>query len=463
MFLFSCGLRRTAILSPLSRSFALQLSPSRLNLMANFSSYQENELLIDSDENGINYAANALSQGELIAFPTETVYGLGANALSERAVLSIFEAKGRPLTDPLIVHVPDLTSALQLISTDSETESIFKLLGNQFWPGPLTIIARAAPCIPSVITANTGFVGIRIPAHPLALAFLRQSKLPIAAPSANKFGHVSPTRAQHVLDDLGGKGVRVLNGDTPAYERYTCQHGIESTILKIDVSNSKIFILRQGAISQPEIEDLLRSTAVDASSQWSVEALHRAVSHPSLTPLQPLSSESDQQGEVAPGQLLTHYAPYVPCTVINSIDAASPHNSFPPKPSDDLLSRYMKQSLQISSAQFLSQIVLIDFSGQFASLSSLCLAYRDLSPSGNTSEAAKELFNSLRWAENQTNATRVLLAPISFQVQPSTNCPISSIGPSVNQKYDPSLGLADRIFRAASGVAVDIVISEGEE
>jgi L-threonylcarbamoyladenylate synthase len=465
MFLVSCGFRRTVNLSPLIHPFALRLFSSRLNLMTDFSSYQENDLLIDSNENGIIYAANAVSQGELIAFPTETVYGLGANALNQNAVLSIFEAKGRPLTDPLIVHVPDLTSALQLISTDADTESLFKLLGTQFWPGPLTIIARASHCIPSIVTANTGFVGIRIPAHPLALAFLRKANLPIAAPSANRFGHVSPTRAQHVLDDLGGKGVRVLDGDTPDYERYTCQHGIESTILKIDALNSKIYILRQGAINQPQIEDLLRSSDHEISSSWSVEAIHRAVSHPTPS-LEPLGEA--QQGEVAPGQLLTHYAPYVPCTVIHSLEVPSSLcSSSPRRPSDELLSNYLKLSIRISSTQLLHGTVLIDFSGQYSSLSSLCLAYHDLSPSGNTIEAAKELFHSLRWAENQTNATRVLLAPISSQPQASIDHSLSSPVPadlrSINQKYDPSLGLADRIFRAASGVAVDLVISEGEE
>jgi L-threonylcarbamoyladenylate synthase len=470
MFLVSCGLRQTPFFFP-SRA----LLPFKVrSLMTEFISSQENELMIDPSENGINYAARAISNGELIAFPTETVYGLGANALSEIAVLSIFEAKGRPLTDPLIVHVPDMPSAMPLISTDSKTESVFRLLGSQFWPGPLTIIVRAAPCIPNVITANTGFVGIRVPAHPLALKFLRQSNVPIAAPSANKFGHVSPTRAQHVLDDLGGKGVRVLNGDTVEYQKFTCQHGIESTILKIDTPSSKIFILRQGAISQPEIEALLQSTG-DDRSDWSVEALHRAVNHP--TPSQEITDKATQ-GEIAPGQLLTHYAPYVPCTVINSLQVTSPSLSSQlssRRPSDELLtqmlSRYMKEPVHISSQQLLSQTVLIDFNAQFAALASLCLAYRDLSAAGNTAEAAKDLFNSLRWAENQLNATRVLLAPICPSLQQqilfdnSTSVGSSSETTlcSINQKYDPSLGLVDRIFRAASGVAVDLVLTESEE
>lgn len=433
--------------------------------MTDFLSFQENNLIISNNDDGIQYAANAIANGELIAFPTETVYGLGANALNENAVLSIFEAKGRPLTDPLIVHVPDMTRAVSLISTDPQTESVFQLLGNQFWPGPLTMVVRAAPSIPRVVTANTDFVGIRIPAHPLALAFLKKAGLPIAAPSANKFGHVSPTRAQHVLDDLGGKGVRVLNGDTPELENYTCQHGIESTILKIDSASSKVYILRQGAISQPEIEELLGSNGY---SHWSVEAIHRAVPLHTSPSLPQDNNSSETTGEVAPGQLLTHYAPYVPCTVINSLEvlspAINPSRSSTPAP---ILSRYTKESVRMTSQQFLSQTVLIDFNGQFSFLTKYCLAYRDLSPTGDTIEAAKDLFNSLRWAEKQTNATRVLLAPICpvNQLSPDrtgTTTPFNEVSElmSKNQKYDPSLGLADRIFRAASGVAIDLIIAE---
>jgi L-threonylcarbamoyladenylate synthase len=460
----SCGSRRITSLHHLT-SF---IRPFRTFFMSSFTHThthtqtvgraRENDLIIESDGPGLERAAEAIIRGELIAFPTETVYGLGANALNETAVLSIFEAKGRPLTDPLIVHVPDLDSALTLIATDYKTESVFKILGNQFWPGPLTLIVRAAHCIPNLITANTGYVGIRIPAHPLALEFLKKCKLPIAAPSANRFGHVSPTRSQHVLDDLGGKGVHVLNGDSPDYERYTCQHGIESTILKIDSNQLKIYILRQGAISQPEVQDLLNTIGDD---QWSVESVHRAVKH------QP--TDRKEEGEIAPGQLLTHYAPYVPCTVINSFQ----RTAIPTVISSDsqvhhtILSRYSKESISLTSADLLST-VLIDFAQQYNFLSSSVLAYRDLSLSGNTAEAAKELFDSLRWAENQTNAARVLMAPIicqqkgleerKYETQQNEDESKKQIQ-SINQRYDPSLGLADRIFRAASGVAVDIEIN----
>ena len=139
-----------------------------------------------------------------MAFPTETVYGLGANALDADACVSIFTSKGRPLTDPLIVHVHSLDQALTLLDqSDLEIVSLFKKLASRYWPGPLTMVVQAnLKLIPNMITAETGFVGLRMPNHEIALDLLRTSQVPIAAPSANKFGHVSPTKAEHVYNDF---------------------------------------------------------------------------------------------------------------------------------------------------------------------------------------------------------------------------------------------------------------------
>lgn len=183
-------------------------------------------LLLQPDSAGVTRAAELIMAGSIVAFPTETVYGLGGNALDASAVLAIFEAKGRPLTDPLIVHVASKEQALELVNITSEERQIFNIL-SQFWPGPLTIIAKAANIIPPLVTANTGFVGVRFPSHPLACRLIEASNLPIAAPSANRFGHVSPTLASHVLDDLACKGVAVLSGDSEEFAARTCQHGIE--------------------------------------------------------------------------------------------------------------------------------------------------------------------------------------------------------------------------------------------
>ena len=167
-----------------------------------------------------------------MGMPTETVYGLGANALNVDACKSIFEAKGRPLTDPLIVHVHSIDQALGLIDHEhvnsEKIMKIFSLLAQKFWPGPLTSIVKAnLKVIPSLITAETGFVGLRMPSCDIAQELLKVSGLPIAAPSANKFGHVSPSKAEHVYNDF------YLDSDVTILDGGACSFGIESTVLKI--------------------------------------------------------------------------------------------------------------------------------------------------------------------------------------------------------------------------------------
>jgi tRNA threonylcarbamoyl adenosine modification protein (Sua5/YciO/YrdC/YwlC family) len=238
-----------------------------------------NQNLIPPTPEGIAYGASLIKKGELVAFPTETVYGLGANALDAQACTSIFRAKGRPMTDPLIVHVAEPSLAAPLVSIEGSTREMFQQLAAEFWPGPLTIIVKAAACVPPEVTANTGFVGIRCPNHPLALTFLAACQLPVAAPSANLFGHVSPTLAQHVLDDLGAKGVQVLDGDS-LHSAHTCLHGIESTVVKLDDSAGgnlhQITILRQGAVSQGQLEQLAAGSQ-GSGGAWAVLALQRQV------------------------------------------------------------------------------------------------------------------------------------------------------------------------------------------
>lgn len=294
--------------------------------------------LIPPTSEGIALGASLIKEGQLVAFPTETVYGLGANALDAQACTSIFIAKGRPMTDPLIVHVANPSLAFPLVSISGPTQLMFERLAAKFWPGPLTIIVKAASCVPPEVTAKTGFVGIRCPSHPLALTFLAACGLPVAAPSANLFGHVSPTLSQHVLDDLGGKGVRVLDGDSE-HSAHTCLHGIESTVVKIDendcndsndssINNGmkrQITLLRQGAVSQAQLERLAESQCQGGNS-WSVVALQRQVHMDSSkvednSTAAPASTCSDtdgtcnfeeekcapdvvqSEGEVAPGQV----------------------------------------------------------------------------------------------------------------------------------------------------------------
>src|SRR6185437_4192603 len=166
-------------------------------------------MIVDPSEQWLGRAAQIIRDGGLVAFPTETVYGLGANALDPEAVARIYEAKGRPLASPLIVHASDEVMAR---SVAAEWPAIAARLASRFWPGPLTLIVKKAAVIPDLVTAGLDSVGLRVPAHPIAIALIQRTGLPIAAPSANRFMEVSPTTAEHVQAALGERVELILNG-----------------------------------------------------------------------------------------------------------------------------------------------------------------------------------------------------------------------------------------------------------
>lgn len=227
-----------------------------------------------------------LQKGECVALPTETVYGLAANALDPVAVAKIFTIKGRPLLDPLIVHVLDTKSLLQIAEGD---ESIEKISG--FWPGPLTVVLRRKKCIPDLVTAGKETVAVRIPAHPIFRKVLEVSGLFLAAPSANPFGYVSPTRAEHVRDSLAERCPWIIDGGP-------CQHGLESTIL--DLSNpTKTRLLRPGPITLESLKEKLGNIEV-------------------------VTSSDHQSAQDAPGMLERHYSPKTPVTLFER--GAAPRN-----------------------------------------------------------------------------------------------------------------------------------------
>jgi L-threonylcarbamoyladenylate synthase len=193
----------------------------------------------------IRHAAQALREGKLVAFPTETVYGLGANALDAAAVARIFAAKGRPADDPLIVHLAE-TSWLPRVA--NEIPRVAWQLVEAFWPGPLTLILPKRLEIPDLVTAGKGTVAVRVPAHPVAFSLIREAGVPVAAPSANLFGHTSPTRAAHVLADLGERIPYLLDGGETHI-------GVESTVL--DLTSPVPTILRPGGATREQIREVL--------------------------------------------------------------------------------------------------------------------------------------------------------------------------------------------------------------
>ncbi len=227
-------------------------------------------LILPQDSAGVDRAASLLAAGELVAFPTETVYGLGGDARSDIAVARIYEAKGRPSFNPLIVHLPDLAAVEQIATLGPKA----RMLAQAFWPGPLTLVLplRDGSGISPLATAGLPTVAIRIPAHPLAQALLRALGGPVAAPSANLSGRISPTRVSHVMDGLQNRIAAILDGGP-------CAVGLESTIVLADPDPT---LLRPGGVP--------------------MEALEACLGHP-------LTLGGDGVKPTSPGQLASHYAP----------------------------------------------------------------------------------------------------------------------------------------------------------
>lgn len=274
-----------------------------------------------------------LEAGEAVAVPTETVYGLAANALDAGAVLKIFKAKNRPHFNPLIIHLPAWAAVARYAA---EIPADADLLARRFTPGPLTFLLKKKPVIPDLVTAGSPKVAIRIPAHPVARALLSQLDFPLAAPSANPFGYVSPTTAQHVFEGLNGKIPYILDGGQ-------CEIGLESTIL--DFEDGAVIVRREGGVS--------------------VEAIEQALGRPVL--LKTAAAEHP----IAPGQLKSHYATATPL--------------------------YVGATEQWATRFAPEQTCVIAFGNN---MEDVAAAHRfQLSPSGNLDEAAQNLFRIMREAD----------------------------------------------------------------
>jgi L-threonylcarbamoyladenylate synthase len=232
---------------------------------------------LKATQEAVKQAAKVIREGGLVAFPTETVYGLGADALNAIAVARIFEVKNRPHFDPLIVHIADFSSLEKICSSLDERA---RKLMETFWPGPLTLVLPKTRIVPDIVTAGLPTVAIRMPSHPVALDLIKEAETPIAAPSANPFGYLSPTSADHVKEQLGDKVDVILDGGK-------CQIGVESTI--IDLAGEEPTILRLGGLPLEEIEKTIGRVRVSTSNS------------------RPRS----------PGQLPCHYSPRTPIKILD--------------------------------------------------------------------------------------------------------------------------------------------------
>ena len=233
-----------------------------------------------------NAAVELLRQGEIVALPTETVYGLAADSLNAIAVAKIFEAKGRPRFDPLIVHLPDQGWLEKVVDLPAQDRQLVLQLAEKFWPGPLTMVLPRRKIVPEIATAGLDTVAVRISAHPVFAEIARTVGKPLAAPSANRFGRISPTTAKHVLDELNGHIPLIIDAG-PA------THGIESTI--VTVHDSKIDILRRGPIISEQLS---------AFGEVGIATEPEKIS--------------------APGQLPSHYAPKTPLLIVDDLTSFAP-------------------------------------------------------------------------------------------------------------------------------------------
>jgi L-threonylcarbamoyladenylate synthase len=235
-------------------------------------------------------AVELLRKGEIVALPTETVYGLAADALNPIAVAKIFEAKERPRFDPLIVHLPSWDWLEKIVELPTRDRQLILKLAKKFWPGPFTMVLPTREIVPEIVTAGLDTVAVRISMHPAFSEVASAFGKPLAAPSANRFGRVSPTTAQHVLDELDGRISLIIDAGPT-------QHGLESTI--VNVRGNSIEILRRGPVTAEQLSEFAKVNIV-------------------ASPAQKIS---------APGQLRSHYAPRTPLRVIDYAESFSPHKN----------------------------------------------------------------------------------------------------------------------------------------
>ena len=290
--------------------------------------------LLSTSPGDIERAGRALREGLLVAFPTETVYGLGAKATDTHALARVFEAKRRPTFDPLIVHIAEvdaLATVADLSQLAADRRELVQRLISALWPGPLTLILPKQPSIPDLATSGLSTAAVRLPAHPVAQALIRAAGVPVAAPSANPFGYISPTMAEHVAEMLKDKIELILDGGKSVF-------GIESTI--VSMKNDDVFIHRHGAISKEEISEAV-GDVYDVKDKGICES---------------------------PGSLPYHYSPHKPLKIINSPLEIETDNSCLlafKSPSIRVISRYVrvlseKGDLREAATNFFSYLIELD-------------------------------------------------------------------------------------------------------
>ncbi len=322
---------------------------------------EQPRILPGDDPESIAVAAERLRASGLVAFPTETVYGLGANALDAGAVARVFAAKERPAFDPLIVHLADASAVRAYADPEDADDPRVARLAARFWPGPLTLVLRKRAVIPGIVTAGLPTVGLRVPDHPVARALIRAAGVPVAAPSANRFGGLSPTRAAHVVASLGSRVDLVLDGGP-------CRVGVESTVVLLAAGRAAL--LRAGGLALEAIEA-------------------------EIGPLEILRDGAPGTAELAPGRAGAHYAPRVPLAIADPRDPASA-GAFEVRPGE---------RVGLLAASDAGRAAADAIGGPFA-------AVEVLDPAGDVVGAAARLFEALH-ALDDAGLSRIVAEPVA--------------------------------------------------
>ena len=373
-------------------------------------------VLEPTDEN-IKKCAEEILKGGIVGMPTETVYGLAASAFNVSACEKIFQYKGRPLSDPLIVHVSSMEMAHTITQLDTETEELFTILSKHFWPGPLTIVLKANPdLIDKKLIAGGDSVGIRFPIHEIAQKFIKACGVPIAAPSANKFCHISPVNPYHVYEDFKEFPVMILNGGV-------CTFSMESTVIKI--TKEKIIMFRMGAVSPDDIKKVLYK--IDKYKDFPIECLAKKIKVPSHVIKEMSSGKQDNSTTInqeAPGQFLKHYSPKLETFLYSGEDCVD----------------YVKE------INLNDKIVFIDYMGilysKFGNKVSNKANYLELSQTGNSKEVMKNFYDFLHKAEAIPNMNTIVICDLDKYME----------------ENEHKLTLLDRMWKAASFKKVKINI-----
>ena len=354
--------------------------------------------LLSINDTNINKATELLKNGKLVAFPTETVYGLGANGLNSEAVKLIYKWKGRPSNNPVILHIANLNQIYNLIYVYSKIINIINIISDKFWPGPLTLIIKASDIVPLEVTANTGFVGIRIPNDSVALKLLNKCDFPIAAPSANLSGHVSPTNYSHVYVDFINKPLTILEDS----ENYSKRIGIESSIIKIEesfTSSVKLTVLRSGFIGGQFIKQTLEDNG------YTVELIY----------YERVATEEEILD--APGQLFRHYAPNIKAFI------------------------HKYDSKNYLEANKLKNYVILGSNNSLYQYKDICLEYIDIG--NNVFDVAKNLYDCLRKAEENLYATGIIIS-------------IELMYECIDNKTDIKIAILDKLIRCTEAKSIFI-------